>query len=157
MNARAGRRRCGILPLPATSPEAAFVFPVLLRLLLCLCLLLDAVAPTVAATRMAMAMPGAGHAVPAATDADAADRRDHGAMADCHTPDDATPVREAPPVPDDGDCLQRCLDLCLQHGFAMLSAMTSLPSTGPASAPARAARAQVPALHAFPPLRPPIA
>lgn|GEM_PF-813906 len=130
--------------------------PVLLRLLLCLCLLLDTVLPAVAATHVAMAMPGAGQAVPAAADDDA-DRRDRGAMADCHTMRDAAPTREAPPAQDDEDCLQRCLDLCLQHGFAVLSPMTPLPSASPASAPAKASRAQVPALHAFPPLRPPIA
>lgn len=133
------------------------MFPVLLRLLLCLCLLLDAIVPAVAATRMAMAMPGAGQAAPAAADDDV-DRRDHGAMADCHTMRAAAPPAPAPtaPAPDE-DCLQRCLDLCLQHGFAALFPMPPLPSAGPASAPAKVVRAQVHALHALPPLRPPIA
>lgn len=122
--------------------------PILLRLLLCLCLLLDAVVPAVAATRMATSIAGAERDAPAA---------DRDAPSDCHTMRDPAPVREAPPAQDDDDCLQLCLDLCLQHGFAVLAPPPRLPSAGHEAAPARTVAAQVRAAHALPPLRPPIA
>ncbi|WP_202839770.1 CopL family metal-binding regulatory protein [Luteimonas saliphila] len=131
------------------------MFPVLLRLLLCLGLLLDTVAPAVAATHVAMSALDAGAAMPMAVD-QAPDRAGH-AAADCHTRRDATPPPTAPSAQGDDDCLQRCLDLCLQHGFAALSPMPPVPAAGHVPGPSRTARTQVHAVHAFPLLRPPIA
>lgn len=128
------------------------MFPALFRLLLCLCLLVDVVAPAVAATHVAIAAIGGGPTTPAATGE--ADR--HGAMTDCHTLRDAAAPAPAAPTQDD-DCLQRCLDLCLQHGVATMPAMTPLPPAGPAGSPARHVQAQIDDPQAFPPLRPPIA
>ncbi|WP_298576388.1 hypothetical protein [uncultured Luteimonas sp.] len=64
-------------------------------------------------------------------------------------------VAPAAPAQDDG-CLERCLDLCLQHAAASVPAVAALSAPGPAGAPARAAAAQVEAVRAFPILRPPI-
>ena len=127
------------------------MLPPLLRLLLCLCLLVDAVAPAVAGTHLAMAQVDTVGA-PAAAAGDA-----QPAMADCHTLPGADAERVAPAAPaQDDDCLERCLDLCLQHAAASVPTVAALSAPGPAGAPARAAAAQVEAVHAFPILRPPI-
>lgn len=129
------------------------MLPSLLRLLLCLCLLVDAVAPAVAATHLAMAqIDTTGEPASTAT----GDTR--AAMADCHTLREAEAERPAAAAParDDG-CLERCLDLCLQHGAASVPAVATLSAPGPTVMPGRAAGAQVEAVHAFPILRPPIA
>ncbi|TWG90065.1 hypothetical protein L599_003500000030 [Luteimonas sp. J16] len=91
-----------------------------LRLLLCLCLLVDTLGPAVAGTHLALA-------------------RGRG-----------------PPAAPDGDCLERCLELCLQHGVAMLPAPPALPATVQAPLPAATGQSQRGPVHAGPPLRPPI-
>ncbi len=132
------------------------MFPALLRLLLCLCLLVDAVAPAVAATHMAITAVGASPAAAEAT----GDPGRHGTDGDCHAMRaaptvDGTPAAAAPA--QDDDCLQRCLDLCLQSVVASPPTTTMLPAAGPASAPATKVPGRLHAPRAFPPLRPPIA
>ena len=117
---------------------------VLLRLLLCLCLLVDTVGPAMAATHLARAAVAE---TPGAADA---------AAGDCHAMADDAGVPPVTVTPEEGDCLERCLDLCLQHGTAALPATAALPQplAGP---PATHASAVQPGhTHAFPPLRPPI-
>ena len=124
------------------------MLPSLLRLLLCLCLLADAVGPAMAATHLAMADAAAG-AAPAGID-----NGMHGSGADCH----AAPAQAPKDAPAPGeDCLERCLELCLQHGVAVVPAMVALAGPVAAAMPARPAGAQVAAAHATPILRPPIA
>lgn len=128
---------------------------VLPRLLLCLCLVLDGIAPAFVATRMAVAFAGD---VPAAAIDDATTTQaDAVAMSDCGHALAAEEPPPAPPTHDDGDCLQRCLDLCLQQGHALIALASKLPLPGPAVAVSNLTLAQVDAVHAFPPLRPPIA
>ncbi|MFD1070218.1 CopL family metal-binding regulatory protein [Luteimonas composti] len=122
------------------------MLPSLLRLLLCLCLLADAVGPAMAATHLAMAD------VP--TDAVPGDQDDgtHGVDADCH----AAPGQAPNDTPGE-DCLERCLELCLKHCVAAVPAMIALASPDPGAIPVRPAGAQVATAHATPILRPPIA
>lgn len=131
------------------------MFPILLRLLLCLGLLVDAAAPVFAATRMATFVPDAARAMPVALAA-GMDRADHGAATDCHTMREATPAPSEPAGPGDDDCLQRCLDLCLQHAFAAVATTNALPASGAVPAPALNLRTRAGAHPALPPLRPPI-
>lgn len=121
--------------------------PLLLRLLLCLCLLVDTVGPAMAATHLALS-PDKAAAAPA----------DH-APADCHGDEAAAADREprAPsPAPVDEDCLERCLELCLQHGVADLPMAGQLPPPARAMTAAPRVATQIAHAHAFPPLRPPI-
>jgi len=125
----------------------------LLRLLLCLCLLADTVAPALAATHLASAGLGQAAAVPAARErtGPAHDAGCHGiADADAGTPPPATPDR-------DEDCLERCLDLCRQHALATVAALVPPVCSGRAQPGGGAAQAQVDEAHAAPGLRPPIA
>lgn len=122
------------------------MLPSLLRLLLCLCLLADAVGPAMAATHLAMADAAAVEVAPGHVD----DMR--GADADCH---DAPAPLDAPAAGD--DCLERCLELFLQHGAAAVPAMIALARPSPDAMPTRRAVAQVASAHAIPILRPPIA
>jgi hypothetical protein len=124
------------------------MLPSLLRLLLCLCLLVDAVGPAVAATHLAMAQAGI---VSAVSPAPAGVEAGH-ATADCHTASNPAPDN-AP----DRDCLERCLDLCLQHGMAAVPDVAALGASGPATLPRHPTGAQVACAHAIPILRPPIA
>jgi len=116
-----------------------------LRLLLCLCLLVDTLGPAVAGTHLALARVAVDAPRPASVEAQAG----HG----CH--DAAMLEHEAPAAPD-GDCLERCLELCLQHGVAMLPAPPALPATVQAPLPAATGQSQRGPVHAGPPLRPPI-
>lgn len=127
------------------------MFPVLLRLLLCLCLLVDTVAPAVAGTHLALAVAGEDDARVMA------DGADHAAASDCHGTEDASVTPPGTPDPQDEDCLQRCLDLCVQHGFAAFTATVAPPAIVPAREPVRVARVSLHDAPAFPPLRPPIA
>lgn len=124
------------------------MLPSLLRLLLCLCLLADAVGPAMAATHLAMADATA-DATAAAPGHDM-----QGGDADCHAAPAQVPGDA--PAPDQ-DCLERCLELCLQHGVAAVPAMIALASPDPGAIPVRPAGAQVATAHATPILRPPIA
>lgn len=129
------------------------MFRPLLRLLLCLCLLADTLGPAVAATHLAMAQAGAQDAVAGGDGATPGP-----ADADCHGLQQMADMASWPVVPAPGeDCLERCLDLCLQHGIAAIPAGPLLPACGIAWLPARVADAQVEAVHAAPLLRPPIA
>ncbi|TYT26067.1 CopL family metal-binding regulatory protein [Luteimonas viscosa] len=132
------------------------MFPILLRLLLCLGLLVDTVAPAFAATRMAMSAHDPVHVMPIAAGS-AAGPSGHDAAADCHDRGQDTPAPTQPPAPGDEDCLQRCLDLCLQNTFAAVATTVALPASGPAPAPVRNLRTRAIARPAFPLLRPPIA
>lgn len=126
------------------------MLPILSRLLLCLCLLVDTVGPAMAATHLARS---AGPSEPAPSAAAAT------AAVDCHgieaAPDSSRPPAPAP-VPEDGNCLERCLELCLQHGVATLPASVPLPPLPAAMPAASGIGTQMPRAHAFPPLRPPI-
>jgi hypothetical protein len=131
---------------PARRHRPRHVSRFLPRLVLCLCLLLDGMAPAFAALRM--------HAQ-ATTDAQAT----HQAQAsDCHEAMDPAPsiAGEAPAKAAD-ECLVHCLDLCLQQGPAL--AQQALPMTwaGPGQAPRATAQPRPPTARPFPPLRPPIA
>ncbi|MGY1408247.1 CopL family metal-binding regulatory protein [Luteimonas sp. A611] len=125
----------------------------LLRLLLCLCLLVDTLGPAVAATHLAMTQAGAQAAVAGGDEA-----TPRPADADCHTMRNAADMAPEPvaPTPDE-NCLERCLDLCLQHGIAVVPAAPLLADCRIAWLPALVADAQVDAVHAAPLLRPPIA
>src|SRR5690606_30692482 len=127
-------------PCPPPPVTASF-----LRLLLCLCLLVDTLGPAVAGTHLALARVAVDAPRPASVEAQAG----HG----CH--DAAMLEREAPAAPD-GDCLERWLELCLQHGVAMLPAPPALPATVQAPLPAATGQSQRGPVHAGPPLRPPI-
>lgn len=128
------------------------MFRFLPHLVLCLCLLLDGMAPAFAALRM--------HAQ-ATTDA----RATHQAQAsDCHDamdPDEA--MEPAPPVPDEApaqapdECLAHCLDVCLQQGHALTVQTLPMTLAGPDQAPRATAQPQPPPARPFPLLRPPIA
>lgn len=114
----------------------------LLRIVLCLCLLLDGMAPAFAAIRI--------H-VQDAMDAPAA--APHAQASDCHGAETAA---SAPSAPAPDDCLQRCLDLCLQQGHALGRQALAMTPPGPDAAPLAHASARPPASRPFPPLRPPI-
>ena len=129
------------------------MFRSLLRLLLCLCLLADTLGPAVAATHLAMAQAGAQDAVAGGGGATPGP-----ADADCHGLQQMADMAPRPVVPATREsCLERCLDLCLQHGSAALPATPLPPACGIAWLPARVADAQVDAVHAAPLLRRPIA
>ena len=120
----------------------------LLRLLLSLCLLVDTVGPAVAATHLSRAALPTQAIAPAGGGC-------HDAAA---THDAAAPAAPAasPSPQDDPDCLERCQDLCLQHGAAM-PAQAPSPRLAARGGPAtRGERAQVAESHALPGLRPPI-
>lgn len=87
----------------------------------------------------------------------ASDTDTHAGMRDCHTAAEAPAPADAPATPPDDDCLQRCIDLCLQHGIALVPRIAPLPAVAPVHLHVARTRAQVATVHAFPPLRPPIA
>ncbi|MDH5831633.1 CopL family metal-binding regulatory protein [Luteimonas sp. M1R5S18] len=130
------------------------------RLLLCLCLLVDTVAPAMAATHLARASAPASQTP--ATPATAAMPAMPAAHGDCHDIDTearaapAAPAAPASPSPMDGDCLERCLELCLQHGVATLPAAAPMAHPADAAPVVSADATQLAHAHAFPPLRPPI-
>ena len=119
----------------------------LLQLGLCLCLLLQGMAPAFAALRMhaqaTMDPPPAAH---------------QAQPPDCHELADVepAPLRQAPAQAPD-DCLQYCLDLCLQQGPALGRQALAMPFAGPGQTPRARAQPQPPSARPFPPLRPPIA
>lgn len=135
------------------------MLPRLSRLLLCLCLLVDTVGPAMAATHLARALgPSdrmAGASTPAAAPAMPAMPAAH---ADCHDDgtDAAAPAAPVVPPPMDDDCLERCLDLCLQHGVATLPEAAPVAHPGDGAPAASTNATQLAHAHAFPPLRPPI-
>jgi hypothetical protein len=77
---------------------------------------------------------------------------------DCHELADVepAPLRQAPAQAPD-DCLQYCLDLCLQQGPALGRQALALPFAGSGQTPRTSAQPQPPSALPFPPLRPPIA
>ncbi|MGJ4802803.1 CopL family metal-binding regulatory protein [Luteimonas sp. SDU82] len=113
------------------------------RILLCLCLLFQGMAPAFAGLQVAIA-EAASAQPPAMADC-------HGAEAPAPEPDPAL----AGQTPE--DCLQHCLDLCLQQGHAL--GRPGLAMMPPAAGAAPSAALQPPSTPAvpFPPLRPPIA
>jgi hypothetical protein len=117
-----------------------------LRLLLCLCLLVDTLGPAVAGTHLALARAEAGTTTEAPADTQAGH--------DCHG---AGLQDDGAPVAPDGDCLERCLELCLQHGVAVLPAPHALAAPAHALVPSSTGEPQRGPVHAGPPLRPPIA
>jgi len=119
----------------------------LLRVLLCLCLLVDTFAPAVAATHLALAR------LPATTDVSAPAQAPAG---DCHGAAGAPADPVPQPAPDE-NCLERCLDLCLQHGVAALPAPPPPPTRMQASSPPAPRHSRPGPAHAGPLLRPPIA
>lgn len=131
---------------PVPHPPVA-VLPVLLRLALCLCLLLDAMAPTLAALR-----PQAAHHAPVPAMADATAP----VADDCHLRAEPAP-RPRMPAPAADDCLQHCLDVCLQQGHALTRTAPALSPAGARQAPPDLVQAAPPPARPFPPLRPPIA
>ena len=142
---------CRTVPGAPATP----VFRSLLRLLLCLCLLVDTLGPAVAATHLAMTPAGARAAV---AGGDETTPRPADADADCHSMRNAGDSAPEPAAPAPGEeCLERCLDLCLQHGIAVVPAAPLLADCGIAWLPALVAEAQVDTVHAAPLLRPPIA
>lgn len=133
------------------------MLPLLSRLLLCLCLLVDTVGPAMAATHLARAT-GSGERTAITTTAAAAPAMP-AAHRDCHDGEmDAgtAPHVPATPAPVDDDCLERCLELCLQHGVATLPAAAPVAHLADAAPAVSANATQLAHVHAFPPLRPPI-
>lgn len=130
------------------------------RLLLCLCLLVDTVGPAMAATHLARATaPASQTPATLATPATAATPAMPAVHGDCHDIDTearAAPAAPASPSPMDGDCLERCLELCLQHGIATLPAAAPTAHLADAAPVVSADATQLAHAHAFPPLRPPI-
>lgn len=126
----------------------------LIRLLLCLTLLLNGMGSAAASAHGTSMGPHAGHGadtdeVPAGADAVVFPTCPHGPL-----PITSTSVD---PLPAEMDCAEICLEICLQHGHALLPAVATgtwpparplplvLPAAGPSS------------LALYPPLRPPIA
>jgi hypothetical protein len=136
------------------------VLSLLSRLLLCLSLLVDTVAPAMAATHLARASaPASQTPATLATPATAATPAMPAVHGDCHDMDaeaGAAPAAPASPPPMDGDCLERCLELCLQHGIATLPAAAPTAHLADAAPVVSADATQLAHAHAFPPLRPPI-
>lgn len=122
----------------------------LLRLLLCTTLLLNGMGASVASAHIAL-MDLQQAAATAAMMEGGEDCPHAAAMADTMHGAHAEHAGKA-----EGDCLERCLDLCLQHCHAVLAAVQFPP---PAPAPGLLPlRAHAPPASAaqYPPLRPPI-
>lgn len=123
--------------------------PVLTRLLLCLCLLLNGIGTATAGARMAaMELQGAQAAMPAAAVAVETDCAGHAA---------ATPTLPDTPPHDDSQCLAACLAMCLQHGQAVPVRIALLLAPGFVLPPAAPLLASPRIAPAPPPVRPPIA
>lgn len=146
--------------MPLTTPiQPIRVKALVLRLLLCATLLFNGMASAFASAHVAM-MAFHDGAV-----AEAAQAEDPGMDVDCPhaamqaaaaqaNPPDAAP---ASPAGVETDCLQQCIDLCLQHCQALITAMPAAatpPHAASVPMPARAGQA-APMRH--PLLRPPIA
>nr|AOH35565.1 hypothetical protein BGP89_03685 [Luteimonas sp. JM171] len=139
-------------PTPNHHPMPRY--QTLIRLLLCVILLSNGMGSAVASAYGSLMGPHPVHGAEAgdlAGGADAATHRDcpHGALDVAPTP--------AGPLAVEMDCLEACLDICLQHGHALLVA--SIAGAWPSVhhlllAPPAVPR---PSLAPFPPLRPPIA
>ena len=89
-----------------------------------------------------------------ATPATAATPAMPAAHGDCHDMDTQAgmaPAAPASPSPMDGDCLERCLELCLQHGVATLPAATPMAHVADAAPAVSANATQLAHAHAFPP------
>lgn len=129
------------------------MLPIVSRLLLCLCLLVDTIGPAMAATHLARSatssQPASSEpAAPAAV-----------AVGGCHDAGAGAVgggPAAAPAEPADEACVERCLELCLQHGVATLPASAGLTVPPGAMPAAPATGTQVPHARALPPLRPPI-
>lgn len=127
---------------------------VLLRLLLCASLLINGIGSAMASAHVALAM---GAPAQHATDADA-----HAAAGvDC--PHAATPAADMPADhghhagTGDVDCVELCLDICLQHAHALQPAVEGAGPLPPATSPRVEARPAPASRAPFPPTRPPIA
>lgn len=124
--------------------------PVLTRLLLCLCLLLNGIGSAAAGARMAaMELQGAQAATTAQADAPETDCAGHA----------ATPPPPRPDAPPHGDsqCRAACLAMCLQHAQAVPVRIAVLLAPGFAPPPAAPLLVSPRIAPAPPPVRPPIA
>jgi hypothetical protein len=125
--------------LRTPAPRVPAVRPCLFRLLLCALLLLNGIGSAMASVHV-MQMEAAASAGMA-----------HSADADCPHAAAGTP---APPA-DDG-CLERCVDICMQHAPALPvgHVIDAAPAArqGPAVLHAQGPASKQP----YPPLRPPI-
>lgn len=128
-------------------------YQTLIRLLLCLTLLFNGMGSAVASAYGTLTGPHAAHGADAGDVAGGTSAATH---SDCPHGTAVMPAL-ADRFPMEMDCLETCLDICLQHGHALLTAsmtgtwppthylLLARPDAGPAS------------LAPFPPLRPPIA
>ncbi|TDK25060.1 CopL family metal-binding regulatory protein [Luteimonas aestuarii] len=130
-----------------------------LRLLLCATLLFNGMASAVASAHVAMM------ALDAGAMAEAAQPEGHDMGVDCPhaamqaAATQASPSHAAPASPAgvDTDCLQQCIDVCLQHCQAMITAMPAVATAPHAAAVPMPAPAGQAAPMRHPLLRPPIA
>lgn len=136
--------------LSAPTVDRPAVPAILLRLLLCLSVLVSGTGATAAGAHALVASAQVAAIAETAGPATADDRGDCGHHADA-------PALPSPPADGGGDCMQRCLDLWLQQGQALLAwapSLAAVPATlplPPSIAPGWPQRA------GDPPVRPPIA
>lgn len=128
------------------------MFRFLPHLVLCLCLLLDGMAPAFAALRMHAQATMDARATQQAQASDC-----HEAMDPGKAMDPAPPVADGPPAQAPDECLSHCLDVCLQQGHALARQALPMTLAGPDQAPRTTAQPPPPPARPFPPLRPPIA
>lgn len=147
------------LAVPAT------VSSLLLRLLLCASLLSNGIGSATAATRMAVQQAQAAGPAAAAVEATrtAGTATSHCGHGDA---DDAVDAPAAAPAgtahhggmaPGDGDCAQRCLDLCMPHSYVPPGFRAPLAAPGVAAQPVRPDVTGLRSPPSPPPVRPPIA
>ncbi|MCD9029178.1 CopL family metal-binding regulatory protein [Luteimonas sp. BDR2-5] len=128
-----------------------------LHALLCLVLLGNGLGAAMASGRVAVIETDAAVAAAIARDAAIADT-----AGDCHGSGEAAAAHAAmPDMADDharhgDDCLQFCLDSCLQHTHAVAGPAAAVIDTGLRDAPVDANARGLPATPRLPLLRPPI-
>lgn len=149
------------------APQAASLLRKLLQLLLCASVLLNGVTAATASVRVAaMALE-----VPAAIASNAAAAADPGChdaaatgghqagmgMAHAAMAASDLPAADAHSGHDEQECLQFCMDICMQHCHALFGGHALPPSLLAEAAPLVSLDTGLQSLPRLPPIRPPIA